>query len=62
MKFKPFNADEVIDAMAPILQLGIDPEFRDGIKENLKVAAKMAILVETVKLSDEAEPAPVYRP
>lgn len=61
MKFKPFNADALIDAAAPVLQLEIAPEHRDGMKENLKVAAKMAVLVESVKLDDDAEPAPVYR-
>lgn len=61
MKFKPFDADALIDAAAPILQLKIAPEYRDGIKENLKVAAKMAVLVESVTLDDEAEPAPVFR-
>lgn len=61
MKFKPFNADALIDAAAPVLQLEIAPEYRDGMKENLKVAAKMAVLVESVKLDDDAEPAPVFR-
>lgn len=62
MKFKPFNADALIDAAAPILQVKIAPEYRDGIKEHLKVAAKMAVLVESVELDDDAEPAPVFRP
>lgn len=62
MKFKPFDADQLIDAAAPVLQLTIAPEFREGIRDNLKVAAKMAVLVESVKLADEAEPAPVFRP
>ncbi len=61
MKFKPFNADALIDAAAPVLQLEIAPDYRDGMKENLKVAAKMAVLVESVKLDDDAEPAPVFR-
>lgn len=61
MKFKPFDADALIEAAAPMLQLKIAPEYRDGIKENLKVAAKMAVLVESVKLDEEAEPAPVFR-
>ena len=61
MKVKPFNADALIDAAAPVLQLEIAPDYRDGMKENLKVAAKMAVLVESVKLDDDAEPAPVFR-
>jgi hypothetical protein len=62
MKFKPFDAEALIDAAAPILQLKVAPEYREGIKENLKVAAKMAVLVESVELDEAAEPAPVYRP
>lgn len=62
MAYKPFDADAVIDAMAPLLQLRIDDAFRAGIKANLKTAAKMAALVEQTKLEDDAEKAPVYRP
>jgi hypothetical protein len=62
MSFKPFDADALIDAAAPILQLRIEPEYRKGIKLNLKTAAKMAVLMEQVTIKDEAEPAPVYRP
>jgi hypothetical protein len=62
MKFKPFDADALIDAAAPVLQLKIAPEFREGIKENLKFAAKMAVLVESAEVDERAEPAPVYRP
>lgn len=62
MSFKPFDADALIDAAAPILQLPIAAEYRKGIKLNLKTAAKMAALVEKVAVKDETEPAPVYRP
>jgi hypothetical protein len=48
--------------MAPLLQLRISPDYRAGIKQNLKTAAKMAAVIEAIKLDDEAEPAPVYRP
>ena len=62
MAYKPFDADALIDATAPVLQLRIAPEYRAGIKLNLKTASKMAALVEQVKLEDEAEAAPVFRP
>lgn len=62
MGFKPFDAEALIEAAAPMLQLRIAPEHHNGIKQNLKTAAKMAALVEQVKLPDDAEPAPVYRP
>lgn len=61
MAYKPFDADALIDAAAPLLQLRIEPEYRAAIKANLKTASKMAALVEQVKLDDEAEPAPVFR-
>lgn len=62
MNFKPFDADALIEASAAMLQLRIEPEFRHGIRQNLKTAAKMAALIEQVKLDDAAEPAPVFRP
>ena len=46
MAYKPFDGDALIDAAAPLLQLRIDPEFRAGIRFNLKAASKMAALVE----------------
>jgi hypothetical protein len=62
MAYKPFDADAVIDALAPLLQLPISAAHRPGIRQNLKTASKMAALIEQVKLPDEAEPLPVYRP
>lgn len=62
MSYKPFDAEALIDAAAPLLQLPIAPEYRAGVKLNLKTAAKMAALLEKLKLEDDAEPAPVYRP
>ena len=62
MSYKPFDAEALIDAAAPMLQLRIAPEYRTGIKQNLKTAAKMAAVLEKVKLEDDAEPAPVFRP
>jgi hypothetical protein len=62
MSYKPFDAEALIDAAAPMLQLTIAPEYRAGIKQNLKTAAKMAALLDKFKLEDDAEPAPVFRP
>ena len=45
-----------------MLRLRIEPEYRSGIKQNLKTAAKMAALMAHVELRDDTEPAPVYRP
>lgn len=62
MSYKPFDAEALIDAVAPMLQLPIMPEYRAGIRQNLKIAAKMAALLDKAKLSDDAEPAPVFQP
>lgn len=61
MSYKPFDVEALMEASAQLLQLKIAPEYRDGVKNQLKQAAKMAALVEQVKLADNAEPAPVYR-
>jgi hypothetical protein len=60
--YKPFDADALIESAAAMLQITIAPEYRRGIRDNLKTAAKMAIVIEQLKLKDAAEPAPVYRP
>lgn len=61
MTTKPADFDAWIDTLSPVLKLDIAPEYRPGVKANLKTAAKMAALLERVALEDEAEPAPVYR-
>jgi hypothetical protein len=50
-----------IDALAPTVRLDIAPEFRPGVKANLKTAAKMAALLDKAPLLTEVEAAPVYR-
>ena len=62
MSYKPFDAEALIDAAASMLQLPIAPEYRAGIRQNLKTAAKMAAIIEKARLNDDAEPAPVFQP
>ena len=57
----PFDPEAVIDAMAPLLGLTIEPGYRAGIALNLEVTARFARLVLAVPVDDEAEPAPVFR-
>jgi hypothetical protein len=57
---KPFDAEAVIDALAPLLGLEILPEYRPGIVTNLEVTARFARLVLDLPIHDEAEPAPVF--
>jgi hypothetical protein len=55
-----FDADAMIDAVAPLVRIEVTPEYRPGVKANLETAQRMAVLLETVLLDDEAEPAPVF--
>jgi hypothetical protein len=56
------DLEQWLDAMAPVVQLEIAPQYRAGVKASLKTAAKMAALLDRASLKDEAEPAPVFRP
>jgi Protein of unknown function (DUF4089) len=57
-----FDADKVIDAMAPLVKLEVAPEYRSGIAANLIIAARFADLILDFPLDDHAEPAAVFRP
>jgi hypothetical protein len=55
--------DEGLDHMiaaAPLLGLDIRPQWRDGVRANLRVALNFGTLVAAFPLPDEAEPAPVF--
>ncbi len=55
-----FDPEAVIDAMAPLLDLAIAPDYRPGIATNLRVTAGFAALVVEAVVDDEAEAAPVF--
>ena len=61
MSSKLPDFDLWIAAVAPLVHLEIAPEYRAGVKANLKTAAKMAAILEKAPLTDETEPAPVFR-
>ncbi len=56
------EAEKLLDAAAEVMRLDVEPEHRSGVLANLEVAIRMAKLVDSFTLDDEAEPAPVYRP
>jgi hypothetical protein len=56
------EADRLIDAMAVLLDLEIDEEFRPGVRLHLLTTARIAQAVLAFELPDEAEPAPVFEP
>ena len=62
MSEKPFDADALIDASLPMLDMDLTEESRAVVKQHLETAATLAKLVTGFPLDDEAEPAPVYRP
>lgn len=62
MNDQAFDPEALIDAVAPVLQLEIAPEYRPGIVTNLEAMARFAALVLDFPLDDHAEPAPVFRP
>ncbi len=62
MTDKPFDAEAVVDAMAPLLNIPLTPESRAGTILHLKIAAEQADLLLSVAIGDEEEPAPVFRP
>jgi len=58
-----FDADAVIDALSPALGLVVDPANRAGVATYLRVAVRMARVVQAAPVpEDEAELAPVFRP
>lgn len=59
--FDEDGADAVIDAVAPLLGLAIEPAWRDAVAMNVKTVAAAAGLVLAFPLDDETEPAPVFR-
>ena len=57
-----FDADALIEATAPLLELTVSEAARPGVKLNLEIAARLSKLVTDFPLEDEAEPAPVFVP
>lgn len=56
-----FDADALIDAMAPFLGLPVEEAYRPGIAGHLEAARRIARDVLDFETSDETEPAPVFR-
>jgi hypothetical protein len=55
------NLDAFIAAAAQALDLPVDPAWHPAIRFNLDVTLRLAALVTDFSLTDEAEPAPVFR-
>jgi len=55
------STDAYIDAAAAMLNLSLDPAWIPTIRANLQTILGQAALVTAFELSDEAEPAPVFK-
>jgi hypothetical protein len=62
MKNLVFDADALMEAVAPLLGLTIDATSREAVKTHLEIAVRSATLLDEAELSDREEPAPVYAP
>ena len=58
----PRALGELVDALAPLIGLPIDPAHRAGVAENLARLLKVALLVTEFPLDDGIEAAPIFRP
>ena len=54
-------AAALLDAMAPLLGIPVDPAWRGAVIANLKVLSEAARLVHEIPLPNWLEPAPVFR-
>jgi hypothetical protein len=58
------NTDELdawLDANAALLGIAVAPEWRDAVKQHLRITRDLAQKVSEFQLPDDAEPAPVFR-
>jgi len=54
--------ESLVDAMAKLSGLHVDPAYRDGVETHLKAIASAAKHVLAFETKDDAEPGPVFRP
>jgi hypothetical protein len=62
MTSNPFDAEALVDAMAPLLGLTPTSESRAETIAHLRIAAEHAEKLLSVSLDDREEPAPVFTP
>ena len=61
MPEQKFDPETYVDASAALVGLPIDPAHRPGVILNLERLAQLAALLMEFPLTNEAEPAPVFR-
>lgn len=55
-----FDAEAYARAAAALVGLPLDPRHLPGVAANLRIAARMAAMVEAMPLGPADEPAPVF--
>ena len=55
------DLDAWLDANAALLGIQIAPEWRDAVRQHLRITRDIAQLVLEFPLPDEADPAPIFR-
>jgi hypothetical protein len=55
------DLDAWLDANAALLGIPVQPEWRDAIRLHLRLTRDLAGRVMEFPLSDEADPAPIFR-
>jgi hypothetical protein len=53
--------DTLIDTVAPLLGLEIEPAWREAVRTHLAISLRHARAVADFPLPDDADPAPAYR-
>jgi Flp pilus assembly CpaF family ATPase len=57
-----FDADKIIEAMAPLLGLAVTDADRPSVRAHLETAARLNANLDAVAIADAIEPAPVFTP
>ena len=62
MPDSPIALDSLVDLMAQLIGLPLDPEHRPGVIANMERNAAIAQQVMQFELPDEVESAPAFQP
>ena len=55
------DIDAWLDANAALLGIPVAPEWRDAVRQHLRITRDLAQQVLEFPLPDEADPAPIFR-
>ncbi len=62
MSDQTLSPDEMVDQVAALIDLPLDPEYRPGVINNFRRTAAIAKLVVEFPLPADLEAAPVFQP